>query len=138
MKIEKQNITELMLKHIFLLSEKELKALAFLLDIEISDYTKSDWQVKFKMTHRITTVFVECSDRSNVSMGKSNKVKNSLSGLTSWGGCFSFAKTVKVFRGFFTKGYELTFQSSEKQKNYTNVEWRELVPIADELVQESN
>lgn len=138
MKIEKQNITELMSKHIFLLSEKKLKALAFLLDIEISDYSKSDWQVKFKMKHKMTTVFVECSKGSNVSMGKSNKVKNSLSGLTSWGGVFSFANTVKTFRGFFTGGYELTFQSPEKHEFYTREEWRELVPMADELVQESD
>ncbi len=137
MKIEKQNINTLMSKHIHQLSEEELNALAFLLDIKISNYKKNEHGVSFKMQHKESIVFVDCGKNSNASIGRSNKVKNGLSQMTSWGGTFSFTQIVKVFRSFFAKGYELTIQSPEK-KEYNPEEWKENVFTANELVELSN
>lgn len=124
-----------MTKHIFLLSEEEVKALAFILDIEISHFKKSDWQIEFKMTHKTSTVIVECSKNSNCSIGREKKGKDGMSGLTSWGGCFSFASAVSVSRIFFGYGYELTIQSPEKLKVYEKSEWQEIVLSANDLVE---
>jgi len=135
MKVKNNELKTLMTKHIFLLSEEEIKALAFILDIEISQYKKSDWQIEFKMTHKNSTVIVECSKNSNCSIGRKKKGKDGMSGLTSWGGCFSFASVVSIFRNFFGYGYELTMQSPEKLKIYEKSEWQEIVLSANDLVE---
>lgn len=135
MKIESKNLKKLMSKPIYQLSEQELNALAFLLDIKISKYSKNRWVVKFKMKHQRTAVFVECRKGTNISMGKSDKVVRGLSGLTSFGGTFSFASTVGVFRAFFTNGYELTLQSAKVHKLYGKDVWENLVLSADRIVE---
>lgn len=135
MKLSNNDLKDLITQHIFLLSEEEVKALAFILDIEISQFKKSDWQIEFKMTHNKSTVIVECSKNSNCSIGRKKKGKDGMSGLTSWGGCFSFASAVSIFRNFFGYGYELTMQSPEKLKVYEKSEWQGIVLSANDLVQ---
>lgn len=135
MKVSHNELKDLMTKHIFLLSEEEVKALAFILDIEISHFKKSDWQIEFKMTHKTSTVIVECSKNSNCSIGRKKKGKDGMSGLTSWGGCFSFASAVSIFRNFFGYGYEITMQAPEKFKVYEKSEWQEIVLSANDLVE---
>lgn len=134
MKIETNNLKTLLTKHICQLSEEEFMALAFLSDIVISEYKKTEWQIKFKITNGSSTVFVECSSQSCMSMGRSNKVKKSLSGLTSWGGCFSFASCVQVFRGFFCDEFEFIISSPEKRKLYSEKELNENFLLINELV----
>jgi hypothetical protein len=133
--VRASELKSLMTKHIFLLSEEEVKALAFILDIEISHFKKSEWQIDFKMTHKHSTVIVECSKYSNCSIGRSRKQKNGCYGLTSWGGVFSFASAVSIFRNFFGGQYELTIQSPDKLKVYEKSEWKEIVLSANDLVE---
>lgn len=135
LKVESDQLKPLMTKHIFLLSEDELRGLAFILDIEISQLEKTDWQISFKMSHKLKSVFVECSENSNCSIGSKKKGKDGSGGLTSWGGCFSFAGAVSIFRNFFSYGYELTMQSPEKLKVYKVAEWQEIVLSANALVE---
>ncbi len=135
--LTQKQIKELMTKHIFALSEDELKAIAFLLDIEISHFNKSEWQISFNMTHKLATVIVECGKNSNCSIGRTRKTKNGISGLTSWGGCFSFASAIRIFRGFFSGGYELTIQSPEKLKHYSKDQWQKCVLLANDYVEKA-
>ncbi len=138
MKIAKNQLQELIAeKHIFLLTEEELQALAFLLNIEITDYKKTAGGVKFKMRQENSVVFIECSPNGCAAIGKSNKMnyKTCLSGLTAYGGCFHFSNVVKVFRIFYLKSYTLTIQSKESLKQYEKKEWKSLVLAANYLVE---
>lgn len=134
MKLSTEQVKGLLTKHIFLLSEEEAKALGFILDIKISHFKKNDWCIDFKMTHRLSTVIVECEEGSNCSIGRKRKDKDGCSGLVSWGGVFSFAGAVSVARNFFFRGYELTMQSPEKLKVYSIEEWQENLLTANDLI----
>lgn len=130
-----KQIKDLMTKHIFLLSEGDVKSIAFLLDIEISQFKKSDWEISFKMKHKLSEVIVECGENSNCSIGRSRKIKNGVSGLASWGGCFSLASAIRIFIGFFSGGYELTIQSPDKLKLYSKERWQKCVLSANDLAE---
>ncbi len=137
MKITRSQLRALMSCHIYNVSEEELSAIAFISDIKISSFQKNDHMIKFVMEHKLTKIFVECSKGSCVSMGKSNKVKNHMSGLTGFGGCFSFASIIRVFRGIFMNGYELTISSPEVSEKYNKEEWSDLVFDSIELVEKA-
>ena len=127
MKIEISKLPKLMSKHIFELTEDELNSLAFILDVEVSKFKKTEHVISFCIKNSLSIAYVQCSKNSNISMGQSNKVRNGLSGLTSWGGVFSFADMMVTFRIFISRGYEFTMRSPEKLKVYSLEEWE---PIA--------
>lgn len=133
MKLTKEQLNDLMTKHIFLLTEKEIEAVAFILDFEITNFKKHDWQISFKMKHNNSIVIVECDKNSNCSIGRTRKGKNGLYGLTSWGGVFSLANAIKIFRNFFCSEYELTIKSKEKTAIYEK-ECEDFVFTANDLV----
>lgn len=135
MKISTNQLKDLMTKHIFLLSEDELKALAFILDIEIRHFEKFKSSSIFTLTHRYSSVIVRCHLNSNCEIGAKAKGKNNSNGLVSYGGCFSFARVVRTFRNFYSCGYELTISSPEKLAVYEKAEWEEIVLLADDIVQ---
>lgn len=127
MKIELSALPGLMSKHICQLTEEELKSLAFILDLEVSKFEKSESFLSFKIQNSVSIGFVECYKGGNISLGKSKRVRNGLSAMVSWGGVFSFADMVRTFRTFISKGYEFTMRSPEKLKVYSLEEWE---PIA--------
>jgi len=135
MKLSNNELQCLMTKHIFQLSEEEIKALAFILDIKISHFKKSDRQIEFKMTQKKSTVIVECFENYNCSIGREKKGRGGKSGLISWGGCFSFACTISIFRNFFIHVYELILYSPEKLKVYEKSELEEIFLLANDLVE---
>jgi hypothetical protein len=134
MKLTNEQLKDLMTKHIFLLSEEEVKAVAFILDLKISKFSKCENQIDFVLTHNNSKVIVECSKNSNCSIGRSRKEKRGCYGLTSWGGVFSFASAVRIFRGFFCREYEITIKSDEKSAIYEK-ECETIVLSANDLVE---
>jgi hypothetical protein len=117
MKIEVENLKELMSTHLFNLPEEQLNELAFLLDIWIYRYKKNKNWVSFRMNHQFQTVLIEidyCNLLFVTRVSKSGKVRFEKS--MSFGGASSFIDAVKIFRGFFSKGYELKVRDSDKAK----------------------
>ena len=138
MKLTVTELNDLMTKHIFLLSEDEVNAIALLLEIKISDFNKSKEFIQFKMTHIDTTVIVECFKDSNCSIGKHRKIKNSTRyGMMSWGGCFSIGKAILIFRNYFLFIYELSLAPKNKLEIYGEEECRSMVLLANDLAMKS-
>lgn len=135
LKIENKELESLMTKHIFLLSQEEIKALAFIVDIEVNNFKKSKRKVEFKMVHKNSNVIVECFENSNCSIGKHKKIRNYIRyGMFSWLGCYTFAKTISIFRKHFCFGYDITILSKEKLNIYDKEEWKNNVLLANELI----
>lgn len=134
MKLDISTIPDLLTKHIFELTEEELRGLAFILTLDISEYEKSDHLVRFKMMNAGNKGYLECSRNSNISMGRSRGVRNGMSGLTSWGGQFSFTDAVFVFKTFIARGFEITMQSPEKLKVYSKDEWQGIFSMVSNAI----
>jgi len=134
MKIDIENLPELMECHIHQLTEEELSALGFIVDLQISKYCRTDHNVQFKIQNNTVVAFIECHKNANISMGRSNKVKNGMSGLTSWGGVFSFADMMVVYRTFISRSYELTMRSPAKLEVYSLEEWGALWTYAVDAI----
>lgn len=103
----------------FQLTEPELKALAFLFDIEVLEQTIMPHEnlMKLKMDDR--GVFIRAGLHGPITMGLYHIERKKMSDGTSWGGTVSFASMMKVYRGWYQKGtYEFTLNSDKHTEIY--------------------
>lgn len=137
MKIEnKDQLKELMTKHIFDLTEEEIKALAFVVNINITSFKKSDWNARFTMSSHGYYAALEVGKGTDISMGRTKRPVKGFSGLVSWGGCFSFASAVQVFRQHYMKNqYNVVLKSEKILQHYEEKQFAELVFESENLVE---
>ncbi len=136
-KLSVDQLSSLMNTHLFHLTKEELTALAFVLDLEISDYKKTDWFVQFRLTHEGQSVTVESRKDSCNSIGPNAKTRKGLSNMIAWGGVFSMASTMKVIRGAFLREYSFTLSGPEQEKMYGKDGWNKIITIANDLIGEA-
>lgn len=133
LKLKEEELQLLLLKHIFELSQIQMKALSFLFDIEISRFIKTGYSIHFTMNHAENKVCVNCMNKGNISMGRNRRQRNGLSNMKSFGGQFSFADCISTYRAFFSGEWEVTLHDANNGP-YTKGERQLLVLKANEIV----
>lgn len=137
MKIEKSQLSELMNKPMFQLTEPELKAIAFLFDIEILEHNikENTVLIKFKIDDR--GMWIRANDYGPITMGVYHIERKKMSDGTGWGGTVSFASMMKVYRSWYAKNeYEFTVMSPRHHAVYGE-ETNEILVKANKLVFEA-
>ncbi len=136
-KLSPSQLSSLMNKHLFHVTKEELTALAFVLDLEIADYKKADWFVRFRLTHEGQSVTVESRKNSCNSIGPNARTRTGLSNMAAWGGVFSMASTMKVIRGAYFREYSFTLSGPEQVKLYGKDGWNKIITMANDLIGEA-
>lgn len=132
-KITIDTVKNLLSKHLTDLTENESKIIGDVLTIDFSDINKQEHSIKFKMMHGGNTAYVKCFINSNASMSSSKpKVVNGISNMISWGGCFSLASVINIFRNHYCKSYE--FDLSDRE-GYEKGEWPNIMFAINELIE---
>lgn len=124
MKIKMEDLPVLMDKHLHELTEDELHGLAFIGSIEIEKYFSNVNHVNLKIKNGLSVAFVECSRGMNIlTMGRTNRTRNGMRSLVSFGGMKSFKDMVIIFRNIIRGTYEMSMISPGILEVYSKEEW---------------